>query len=416
MKRVFTPAKQKTILIVDDDPVAVHFYQEKLQGRGFKVEIATDADGARERLKTSDVDFVVIDLCLPGTNTIELIKSIRSSAASLPIIAFSNPYLGSLMRAATDAGATKCILKREITPDQMLELVRQLGVVPATRSGATGDAETFERSRRTFADKLLINEPEAIAKLRAGYQAFARAQEADLRHAKLCQMQRLLRSLTGGAGLVGFERIARMSTAFEALLLELQTKPEKITPSVVRTLAQTIDTLASLFDRAAHPQTEAEAPSKILVVDDEVISREMICSALGKVGLEAFTQDDPLAAQRLLELEHVDLIFLDVEMPGQSGLELCVKVRETTLNRTTPVVFVTSHSDFGSRAQSTLSGGNDFIAKPFLLVELAVKALTWLFKESAPSRSPTQCSASSGPSPSVQQESVPEADMQCHEP
>ena len=174
MKRVFTPAKQKTILIVDDDPVAVHFYQEKLQGRGFKVEIATDADGARERLKTSDVDFVVIDLCLPGTNTIELIKSIRSSAASLPIIAFSNPYLGSLMRAATDAGATKCILKREITPDQMLELVRQLGVVPATRSGATGDAETFERSRRTFADKLLINEPEAIAKLRAGYQAFAR--------------------------------------------------------------------------------------------------------------------------------------------------------------------------------------------------------------------------------------------------
>ena len=100
MKRVFTPAKQKTILIVDDDPVAVHFYQEKLQGRGFKVEIATDADGARERLKTSDVDFVVIDLCLPGANAIELIKSVRSSAPSLPVIAFSNPYLGSLMRAA----------------------------------------------------------------------------------------------------------------------------------------------------------------------------------------------------------------------------------------------------------------------------------------------------------------------------
>ena len=50
-------------------------------------------------------------------------------------------------------------------------------------------------------------------------------------------------------------------------------------------------------------------------------------------------------------------------------------------NLTTPIVFVTSHSDFGSRAQSTLSGGNDFIAKPFLLVELAVKALSWLFKE-----------------------------------
>jgi DNA-binding response OmpR family regulator len=59
-----------------------------------------------------------------------------------------------------------------------------------------------------------------------------------------------------------------------------------------------------------------------------------------------------------------------------------MNIREMATNRATPVVFVTSHSDFGSRAQSTLSGGNDFIAKPFLLVELVVKALTWLFKES----------------------------------
>ena len=104
-------------------------------------------------------------------------------------------------------------------------------------------------------------------------------------------------------------------------------------------------------------------------------------SALGRASLHAKSLDDPLAAQRLLEREHFDLIFLDVEMPGQTGLELCVKIRGMEPNRTTPIVFVTSHSDFGSRAQSTLSGGNDFIAKPFLLVELALKTLTRLFKE-----------------------------------
>jgi CheY-like chemotaxis protein len=122
-------------------------------------------------------------------------------------------------------------------------------------------------------------------------------------------------------------------------------------------------------------------------VDDEIISRETICSALGKANLTAVSLDDSLAAQRLLERDRFDLIFLDVEMPGQSGLELCVNIREMTPNRATPVVFVTSHSDFGSRAQSTLSGGNDFIAKPFLLVELAVKALTCLFKKSPPTPS-----------------------------
>ena len=76
---------------------------------------------------------------------------------------------------------------------------------------------------------------------------------------------------------------------------------------------------------------------------------------------------------RLRKRERFDLIFLDVEMPGLTGLELCVKIRAMEPNRSTPIVFVTSHSDFGSRAQSALSGGNDFIAKPFLLVEVALK-------------------------------------------
>ena len=71
-------------------------------------------------------------------------------------------------------------------------------------------------------------------------------------------------------------------------------------------------------------------------------------------------------------------------MPGQSGLDLFLTIREMSTNRTTPVVFVTAHSDFSSRAQSTFSGGTDFIAKPFLPVELAVKALTHLFKEHPP--------------------------------
>jgi CheY-like chemotaxis protein len=91
--------------------------------------------------------------------------------------------------------------------------------------------------------------------------------------------------------------------------------------------------------------------------------------------------DDPIAAQGILEKTHFDLIFLDVEMPGQSGLELCSQIRKMATNRITPVVFVTAHSDFERRARSVLSGGNDFIAKPFLPAELAVKTLIWTFKD-----------------------------------
>src|SRR5882724_6702739 len=385
MKKIFTPAKKKLILIVDDDQFATHIYQEKLQAQGFKVEVTRDFDSTLQALKKGVVGLVMLDLCLPGINVVELIKNIRSDSAtqSLPIIAFSNPYLINLTRAAVEAGATKFVAKVDNTPEQIIELVGELGGNATFRVGVSGAIEGLEANQeKAAASKLSINRPEILAKLRASYQNFTRTEREDLRRVALLQMHRQLRLLAGGASALAFQQIAQMSTALEGLFIDLYTEPGKVTPSVVRTIAHAIETMALLVDRAANSQDQVVTSPKILAVDDEVISREMVCSALGKAGLHAKGLDDPLAAQRLLQQEHFDLIFLDIEMPGRTGIELCAEIRGMEPNCATPIVFVTSHSDFGSRAQSTLSGGNDFIAKPFLLVELAVKALTWLFKES----------------------------------
>jgi CheY-like chemotaxis protein len=395
MKRIYTPVRKKTILIVDDNQTVIQMYQEKFQSHAFKVEVAGTAHQAMQWLKKDPVDLVILDLCLPGMDGVEVLKNIRLefTAQVLPAIVISNAYLGRLGQAALEAGATRCLTKAESTPAEMLKFACELlDVGHFSRADTTldvvdGDAGQILASQTglEFQDKvvatLLTNAPEMLAKLRAGHQAFARAKQEDLRGTELFEMHRLVRSLAGSAGFLGFQKIGRMANALEGLVIQLRVDPTKITPSVIRTVAQAIDALASLFDQAAHSQPEELTPARILVVDDEAISRETICSALGKADLSAVSLDDSLAARQRLEQEPFDLIFLDVEMPGESGLDLCVNLREMATNRVTPVVFVTSRSDFGSRAQSTLSGGNDFIAKPFLLVELAVKALTWLFKE-----------------------------------
>ncbi len=384
MKRVFTPTKKKTILILDDDQPVSEGYREKLQAQGFKVELTAAFDTTLQFFKKTAVDLAILDLCLPGINVVELIKNIRSDSGipSTPIIAFSNPYLGTFTQAAVEAGATKSVPKVDTTPERLLEFVRELGVSASPKVGGRGAVEALEANQEKPPSNLLINRSEIMAKLRASYQNFTRAEREDLRRTALLQMHRHLRLLAGSANVLALRKVVQLSTALEALFVELYTEPAKITASVVRTIAHSIETLASLFDRPANSQDEV-IPSKILVVDDEVIARELICSAVGKADLEAVGLDDPLAAQRLLKRERFDLIFLDVEMPGLTGLELCVKIRAMEPNRSTPIVFVTSHSDFGSRAQSALSGGNDFIAKPFLLVEVALKALTWLFKDGA---------------------------------
>ena len=60
-----------------------------------------------------------------------------------------------------------------------------------------------------------------------------------------------------------------------------------------------------------------------------------------------------------------------------TGLELCARIRHTPGNDKTPIIFVTTHSDLITRAKSKLSGGNDYVVKPFLFSELAVKALLY---------------------------------------
>jgi DNA-binding response OmpR family regulator len=116
------------------------------------------------------------------------------------------------------------------------------------------------------------------------------------------------------------------------------------------------------------------------VVDDEILSRRAITYALEKAYLKSINIEDPGVALKMATENAYDLIFLDVQMPGMDGFELCTKIRALPVNKTTPIIFVTSLTDFKSRAKSSLSGGTDLIAKPFMFIELTVKALTHVLR------------------------------------
>jgi len=124
------------------------------------------------------------------------------------------------------------------------------------------------------------------------------------------------------------------------------------------------------------PDLLTESPPRFLVVDDDVISCQALSLSLKKVFDQPDVAGDGATALAEASRQAYDAIFLDVQMPGMDGFELCTKIREAGLNRTTPVVFVTIQSDFDARCKSTLSGGNDLMGKPFLTFEVTVKALT----------------------------------------
>jgi len=337
---------------------------------------------------------------------VELMKKIRleQDCQHLPVIVFSNTYLTNMVQEAWKAGATKCLSKANCTPKQVIEVVRNAlsingssaigssaalqpqghpsSVQPSAAKATNGaaavdaDAEFQAELRKSFVESL----PATLNTLRTLLQSLIKCDNEMTRLKQAQELYRRIHALTGNAGISGLLQIAQMADALEALLKELYEKPKNMTASTLRTVASAVDFMGILFEPSALSEKQELPPANILVVDDEAISRRAVTYALEKAKLKSINIEDPLKAYDLLAENKFDLIFLDVDMPGMNGFELCTKLRTLPAHKKTPVVFVTSLTDFESRANSTMSGGNDFIAKPFVFMELAVKALVYVLR------------------------------------
>jgi len=398
----------KKMLIIEDDQIVGNIYRHKFQVEGFQVEVAVDGEAGVAAVNRFQPDVVILDLMLPKLNGVEVLKRLRSKpeTKSLPVIVLSNAYLSSLVQEAWKAGANHCMIKANCTPKQLVDVVNKtLSSKPADASPAPAETTPARRAQPSHESTAAAAQPprtvtteddtafqtelrqtfltgasDNISQLRSLLQTFIKSEGDSARLPRLFTLYRKVHSLTSNAAVAGITSAARMASALEALLKELYEKPKNINASTIRTVAHTIDFMASLLEHTSAPDFESIPPPNILVVDDEAISRRAVIYALEKANLKCVSVEDPGIALNMLSENRFDLIFLDVDMPGISGFELCTKLRALPGHAKTPVVFVTGLTDFESRARSTLSGGNDLIAKPFLFMELAVKALTYVLK------------------------------------
>lgn len=386
------------ILIIEDDQLVANIYRNKFALEGFQAETASDGDVGLELIRSFRPDAVLLDLLLPKMPGIEVMRQIRAQKdfADLPIVVFSNTYLSKMVEEAWKAGATKCLSKANCTPKQVIDAVRSAlkpngpgsaapkaagakTATPAASSTVEPASEADIEFQSQLRSDFIADLPATLTSLRTLLQGLSKADNEAGRVKQIQELYRRTHSLSSNAGIAGSGQIAIMADALEALLKELLDKPKSINTSTLRTVAAAIDFLGVLFENAASPEKPFPV-AEVLVVDDEAISRRAITYALDKAKLKSMSVEDPIKALDLLSQKKFDLVFLDVDMPNMTGFELCSKIRTLPSYAKTPVVFVTGLNDLESRANSTMSGGNDFIAKPFLFIELTVKALVHVLR------------------------------------
>lgn len=112
---------------------------------------------------------------------------------------------------------------------------------------------------------------------------------------------------------------------------------------------------------------------KILIVDDEVVSLTKMDRLLQRLGYETLVARDGAEGWKIWKEERVRIVITDWMMPGIDGLELCSRIKDAEGSRYTYVIMVTQKEDTHDMVTAMDAGADDFITKPYVRAELAVR-------------------------------------------
>jgi cyclic di-GMP phosphodiesterase len=118
---------------------------------------------------------------------------------------------------------------------------------------------------------------------------------------------------------------------------------------------------------------EITKKKRILIVDDESSLRNLVKIFLESFGHETETAKDGFEALEKVTLD-IDLVLLDVQMPGMDGFEVVKKIRANPLLSDIPICMITGETSRTSQLRAVETGANDFICKPMDQTELKIRS------------------------------------------
>jgi len=110
---------------------------------------------------------------------------------------------------------------------------------------------------------------------------------------------------------------------------------------------------------------------RLLVVDDDAEIRSLLTTLLGNRGYRVQTAHDEQQMRKILASSKVDLLILDIMLPGKDGLTICREVRASS--QSIPIIMLTARGDPTDRVVGLEIGADDYLAKPFDVKELEAR-------------------------------------------
>jgi DNA-binding response OmpR family regulator len=111
---------------------------------------------------------------------------------------------------------------------------------------------------------------------------------------------------------------------------------------------------------------------RVLVIEDDPVIGANVCDYLQTTGMDTRYAPDGIVGMELAQRERPDVVVLDLNLPGIDGVDWCRRLRAGPLG-VTPVLMLTARDSIDSKRAGFAAGADDYLVKPFLLDELAMR-------------------------------------------
>ena len=339
------------ILVVDDEESASRSIEKILDKKGFIVDVALNADEGLNKIENELFELVLLDIMMPRVNGIELLRIIKERWPNLKVVMVTGyPSIDTAVDA-TRLGALGYISK-PFTPDEIREKVDQALEEPSVAKvipirPVEGEAPT------SFCP---VGKQECEIYAKKGRQCKTKdgicpkVKKAKLKARK---KPRFLAEEIGKSAIdvdlpFDYDEVARYTSPAYVSALDSSGVP--------------------MVNWEEFPEEAPAILPEILVIDDEVVVGNSIRKILGPKGYHVEHAETPDAAMEILSERAVDMILLDMKIPGVKGLDLLKTIKEE--NPTIPVIMITGYATVETAVESIKLGATDYVPKPFTPAEI----------------------------------------------
>lgn len=397
--RAVWQAGDRLLLIIEDDPKFAKVAYEYAHQKNFKCLVAGDGETGLELAKTYPVDAIILDLSLPGMSGWEVLDALKDNPNKrhipVHIISAANEDLSAYKRGAMG------FLTKPVSPASLDESFQR---IEAFISGEIKSLLLVEDddNLRLSVRKLLEGNDVRISEASLGQTALEQLAShhfdcmiLDLTLPDMSGFE-LLNQLDGDDSLSKCPVIVYTGRALseeenqellkyaDSVIVKGVKSPERLLDETALFLHRVIANMSEDKQRTIkqlHDYEGVLAGKQVLIVDDDARNAFALSKLLTGKGLNAYIAPSGQKALELLDKMLIDLVLMDIMMPGMDGYETTRQVRAEARFQRLPILALTAKAMQGDREKCLAAGANDYLSKPVDPDRLFSMLRVWLNRE-----------------------------------